>query len=209
MYVLGFSVLGTLPTVQSSGEDVVAFLTQSPTDVRLYAWTGAFVAIGLLIGGAYLAMIMPKPWSTMFYGGALCWVITTFVQAWLLAGLAVDPGGPDPTVVRLVFDIWVYWGPLINGATFTMALAVVALRFVPAPESSPGHRRIPAWLMWLALIFGVEQLLETVTVFGADGFLAPSGPMDLYVGGVLGIAWAIGLTVWGMRELDRRETAAA
>ncbi len=55
---------------------------------------------------------------------------------------------------------------------------------------------IPRWLGWLSVLFFVEQAIETVTVFGTSRFFAPGGAMNLHLGGVIGMAWVIGVLVW-------------
>jgi hypothetical protein len=56
---------------------------------------------------------------------------------------------------------------------------------------------IPRWLGWLSVLFFVEQGIETVTVFGTSGFIAPGGAMNLHLGGAIGMAWVIGVLCWG------------
>ncbi len=50
------------------------------------------------------------------------------------------------------------------------------------------------------MLFFVEQAIETVTVFGKSGFIAPGGAMNLYLGGVIGMAWVIGVLYWGYKR---------
>ncbi len=50
------------------------------------------------------------------------------------------------------------------------------------------------------MVFFVEQAIETVTVFGTSGFLAPGGAMNLYLGGAIGMAWVVGVLYWGFKR---------
>ena len=59
---------------------------------------------------------------------------------------------------------------------------------------------IPKWLARLSALLLLEQAIETITVFGSTGFLAPGGGMNLYLGGTIGMAWVIGVLVWGYKE---------
>ncbi len=65
-----------------------------------------------------------------------------------------------------------------------------------APLAFGESRLIPRWLGWLSVLFFVDQAAETVTVFGESGFIAPGGPMNLYLGGLIGMAWVIGVLYW-------------
>ena len=105
------------------------------------------------------------------------------------------PAGLDPATARTIFDIASFWGPLVNGSTTAMAIAFAALGFGAAPL-------IPRWLTWLSMIFFLEQAIETVTVFGQSGFIAPGGAMNVYLGGVIGFLWVAGVVHWAMKRLD-------
>ncbi len=128
----------------------------------------------------------------------LGFALTAQVQAWFWAGLAFHPDGLDPAAARVIFDIPAYWGPLVNGSTMTMAAPVAALGLGASPI-------IPRWLTWLSIIFFVEQAIETITVFGQSGFIAPGGTMNVYLGGVLGFLWVGGVVRWAMRRMDSRD----
>lgn len=76
-----------------------------------------------------------------------------------------------------------------------MAAAVVTLGFGASPI-------IPRWLMWLSAIFFLEQAIETVTVFGQIGFIAPGGTMNVYLDGVIGFLWVAGVIRWALQQID-------
>ncbi|MCG8587376.1 MAG: hypothetical protein MI757_21940 [Pirellulales bacterium] len=196
VYVASFVALGgSVPTIDSSGQEIVQWFDDNGARARTYAWMAAFVSLGLAIFGGQVAAVLPKPNSYIFFGGVLGFAITAQVQAWFWAGLAFDPQGLDPKVARTLFIIPAYWGPLVNGSTATMAIAVAALGFGASPI-------IPRWLTWLSIVFFLEQTIETITVFGHSGFLAPGGTMNVYLGGLLGFAWVGGVTKWAMKRMD-------
>ncbi len=202
-YMGSFAALGSsVPTIASSGQDIVKWFTEYGTNARVYAWTTPFAAVALTVWGGTLTGLLPKPHRYVFFGGIMAWVITGMVQAWFWAGLALHPESLDPTVARTLFDIPQYWGPIINGATMTFSAALIPLAF-------GRHRTIPTWLGLLSVLLFVEQAIETITVFGESGFIAPGGTMNLYLGGVIGMAWVIGVLVWGAQEASSRETPAA
>jgi hypothetical protein len=54
----------------------------------------------------------------------------------------------------------------------------------------------------LSVIFFLEQAIETVTVFGQTGFLAPGGAMNVYLGGAIGFLWVAGVVRWALPRMD-------
>jgi hypothetical protein len=196
LYIASFVALGSsFPTIDSSGQEVVEWFSANGTRARIYAWTAAFVSLGLAIFGGQVSALLPTPHRYIFMAGVLGFAITAQVQAWFWAGLAFHPQGLDPAGARTIFDIAAYWGPLVNGSTMTMAAAVAVLGFGVSPV-------IQRWLMWLSVIFLLEQAIETITVFGQTGFIAPGGTMNVYLGGVLGFLWVGGVVHWALQRID-------
>lgn len=198
-YIGSFTALGSsVPTIDSSGQEIVRWFTDNATNAQVYAWTAAFAALALAVFGGMLTSLLPQPNRYIFLGGALGWVVTGQVQAWFWAGLAFHPAGLDPPTARILFDIPQYWGPIVNGSTMTMAAA-----FIPLGFGKSGI--VPRWLGWLSVVFFVEQGIETITVFGKSGFIAPGGAMNLYLGGAIGLAWVIAVLVWGVKRAGAPE----
>ncbi|MEM7461948.1 MAG: hypothetical protein AAF362_04645 [Pseudomonadota bacterium] len=198
-YVASFTALGNgFPTIESSGQEVVQWFTDNGSKARIYSWTAAFFSLGLVIFAGQVSAILPKPNRYIFFGGVLGFALTAQVQAWIWAGLAFHPQDLDPSAARTLFDIASFWGPLVNGSTTAMAVAIAAVGFGPSPI-------IPKWLTWLSVIFFLEQAIETVTVFGKTGFLAPGGTMNVYLGGAIGFLWVAGVVRWAMQRLDAAE----
>lgn len=204
-YVGSFVALGdSFPTIDSTGREIVEWFSTHGANARIYAWTAAFFSFGLVVFGGQVAALLPRPNRYVFLGGVLGCAITAQIQAWFWAGLAFHPRELDPAVARTLFDIPTFWGPLVNGSTMTMAAAVAALGFGGSPS-------IPRWLTWLSVVFFLEQAIETVTVFGRAGFIAPGGTMNVYLGGAIGFLWVGGVVRWGlhcMRESAHREASA-
>jgi hypothetical protein len=190
-YIGSFAALGSsFPTVESTGQEIIEWFTDNKVNAQIYAWTAAFAALTLTVLCAMITTLLPRPHRYIFFGGVLMWVITGMVQAWFWAGLALHPENLEPGAAQTLFDIPQYWGPIINGSTMTMAAALIPLGF-------GASRVVPQWLSWLSIVLFVEQGVETITVFGESGFIAPGGTMNLYLGGLIGMAWVIGLIVWG------------
>lgn len=196
LYVAGFVALGSsFPTIDSSGKEIVEWFSDNGTSARIYAWTAAFFSLGFAIFGGQVAALLPKPHRYILLAGALGCAITSQVQAWFWAGLAFHPQDLEPAAARTIFDISAYWGPLVNGSTAAMAAAVTALGFGVSAI-------IPRWLAWLSAVFFLEQAIETVTVFGQTGFIAPGGTMNVYLGGAIGFVWIAGVVHWALRRID-------
>ncbi|WP_444922346.1 hypothetical protein ACJJID_08565 [Microbulbifer sp. CnH-101-G] len=196
-YVAGFVALGSsYPTIDSSGEQIVHWFLNNGSNARFYAWTAAFFSLGLVIFGGQVSALLPKPSRYIFLAGVLGFAITAQVQAWLWAGLALHPEGLQPAVARTLFDISSYWGPLVNGSTTAMAVAFLVVGFDKNVE-------IPRWLTWLSIIFFVEQAIETITVFGYKGFIAPGGTMNVYLGGLIGFLWIAGVVRWAIPRINQ------
>lgn len=195
-YVAGFAALGdSYPTIDSTGQEIVKWFSDNATRARIYAWSAAFVSLGLVIFGGQVSAVLPKPHRYIFFAGVLGFAITSQVQAWFWAGLSFHPQGLDPAAARTIFDIPAYWGPLVNGSTAAMAAGVGALGFGASPI-------IPRWLTWLSAVFFLEQAIETVTVFGQTGFIAPGGAMNVYLGGAIGFLWVGGVVHWALQRID-------
>lgn len=199
LYVAGFAALGSgFPTVETSGAEIVAWFTDNATNARIYAWTWAITSLPLAVFGAIIASLIPKPNRYILLAGVFGWVIVGQVQAWFWAALALHPEGLEPAAARTIFDVSQYIGPLVNGSTITMAAAFIPLGFGKSPKA-------PSWLAWLSILFFAEQAIETITVFGETGFIAPGGAMNVYLGGVIGVAWVIGVLVWGWKQMEAPE----
>lgn len=194
-YVASFVALGSdFPTINTNGPEIVQWFSENGVKARIYAWTAAFFSLGLVIFAGQVAALLPAPNRYIFFAGVLGFALTAQVQGWFWAGLAFDPETLDPGAARMLFAVTSYWGPLVNGSTTAMAASVAALGFGRAPI-------IPRWLAWLSAVFFAEQAIETITVFGQDGFIAPGGTMNVYLGGAIGFLWVAGVVRWSMRRM--------
>jgi hypothetical protein len=101
LYVASFVALGSsFPTIDSSEHEIVKWFSENGTRARIYAWTAAFVSLGLAIFGGQVAALLPKPHRYIFFAGVLGCAITPQVQAWFWAGLALHPQSLDPAAAR-------------------------------------------------------------------------------------------------------------
>jgi hypothetical protein len=195
LYLAGAIALGTPPHATDSGGQVVSWLADHSHSVRLYAWTFTFGTLAFAVVAAILRQTLPSPHRDVFFFGTAAFVIETALQAWIWAGLALHPGALSASIARSLLDVALYWGPILTGTTMTMIAAVTVLGFGATPL-------IPRWLTVFGLVAFAEQAIETVTVFGTHGFVAPGGDMNVLLGAALTAIWLGGFVVWGARKLS-------
>jgi hypothetical protein len=200
LYLVGAIALGTPPRVTDSPADVLAWFRDHQDAARVYAWTSAAGTLAFAVAAGLLRNTLPKPHADIFLLGAAAFLAETAIQAWFWGALAFDPGSLDPATARLLFGVASFWGPILTGATTTMIGAVTVLGLRERPL-------IPRWLAILGAIAFAEQAIETITVFGRSGFIAPGGDMNLLLGAGLTAIWLGGLVVWGARWLSAQPAA--
>lgn len=193
LYLVGAVALGSPPEATDSGSEVVSWFSDHQDAARVYAWTSTFGALTFAIIASLIRGLLPDLHGRVFMLGAAAFIVETAIQAWLWAGLALHPDALDPGTARVLLDIASFWGPLLTGATMAMIGAVTALGFGDRPL-------IPGWLKWLGVVVFLEQAIETITVFGTDGFIAPGGEMNLLLGAGLTLVWLVGLITWAARQ---------
>jgi hypothetical protein len=196
LYLVGAIALGSPPEAGGSGDDVVAWLREHHDGVRVSAWTTALGTLAFATFAGIVRSLLPSPHRDVFLLGAAAFIAETAVQAWLWAGLALHPDTLEPATARTILDVASFWGPILTGATTTMIGAVTVLGLGARP-------RIPRWLFWLGVVAFVEQAVETITVFGTDGFIEPGGDMNILLGAGLTAVWLGGLVVWAAGRGDR------
>ncbi|GAA4913574.1 hypothetical protein GCM10023204_19250 [Actinomycetospora succinea] len=147
---------------------------------------------------ALIRQRLPAPYRDVFLVGGITFVAETAVMGWLWGALSSHEATATPGVARALLDVASFWGPVLTGSTVTMLAPVVV-------AGMRGALVLPRWLTVLGVVALAEQALETITVFGRTGFTAPGGPMNLYLGAVLTLAWFTGFGV----VLARRDRAAA
>lgn len=197
LYLAGATALGTPPDGAASAGTVASWFAYHGDAVRLWLW---FLVVSAPLFGVYAALVrtvLPSPHRDVFFLGAALFMAETAVQGWLWAALALHPRAASPGTMQLLFSAASYWGPVLIGSTLLMLLPV-------AHATWGGRDGWPRWLGPLAALVALEQLAETVTVFGKDGFTAPGGPMNVYVGA---LATAVALIALGLVAARRQPVA--
>ena len=197
LFVAGMIALGTPPTTEQSGADVVGWLGEHRDRVRWYvlAVTANTPVLGFFF--AYLRQPLPPLFRDMFLFGAAILLVTMGVQAWTWGGLAVRADALDPAIARSILDVALFWGPVLTGATITMMFPVTWLAL-------DGTYGFPQWLGLLGVIVITEQAPEMITIFGSTGFIAPGGAMNLHLGAGLFTIWLTAFIVCSARLQSAR-----
>jgi hypothetical protein len=178
LYVAAYTVLGTPPEGDDSGREVVRWLDDHEGRVRTWLWLltlslPLFVVVAVLVRER-----LPRLAGDLFFFGSLALVVQAAVQGWLWAGMTWHSDQLDPATARTLLDVAQFWGPVLTATTITMLAPIV-------PLALRGEHGLPRWLGALAAVTVLEQLVETVTIFGDDGFIAPGGPMNVILGAAL------------------------
>jgi hypothetical protein len=196
LYLVGAVALGSPPGASERPLKVLAWLRDHRNDARLYAWTAAFGTLAFAVVAGIIRGVLPAPSRDVFLLGAGAFIAETAVQAWFWAALALHPRSLQPVTARLVLDVASYWGPILTGATTAMIGSVTVLGLRARPL-------IPRWLTVIGALAFLEQAVETVTVFGRHGFIAPGGAMNVVLGAIVTAVWIGALVVWGATRLAR------
>jgi hypothetical protein len=195
LYLAAGIVLGSTPDASDDGQAVAAWFRDNDGEVRAWLW---LLTLSLPLFAIFATLVRSRlaaPHNDLFFFGAIAFVAETAVQGWIWAGMAWHADELAPGTARTLLDVASFWGPVLTSTTVMMLAPVVLLAL-------RGGAGLPRWLGLLAGLAAVEQLVETITIFGDDGFIAPGGGMNIFLGaGLTGIALlAIGIVVARMPE---------
>lgn len=190
VFIAGGLALGTTPDASDDGAAVAAWFRDNGGHVRLWLWLSTLSLPLFAVFAAFVRARLPALYRDVFFAGAIALVAETAVQGWIWAGLAWHAERLEPATARTLLDVASFWGPVLTGTTVLMLapITIVALR---------AEAGLPRWLGYVTGVALVEQLVETITIFGDKGFIAPGGPMNLLLGaGLTVIALvAVGIVV--------------
>ncbi len=172
------------PDATDTGARVVRFYQDHGNGVRVVTWLTALSAVPLALLVANLRSRITGLGRDVLLLGAAGLLVSTIVWSWIGAGLALHAETLDPHVARTIADISLYFGPVL---TISIVLLVVPV----GAAAWRGEGGFPRWLAWLTAVFAVEQTVETITVLGKRGFIAPGGPMNFAVGATMFAVWII------------------
>lgn len=185
LFVTGQAFLGTPVHVEDSPAKAVAWLQLHQDDVPVASVCFALALIPFLVLTAWARRALPDIYGYAFLAAAGAFAAQAMVATWFFSGAAIHADTIDPKTARALLDVGAYFGPILTTTDIVMAgaIALVALR----------EGLLPRWLGWLSVVFAVEQLAETATIYGNSGFAAPGGDWNNIVGGGLLAIWIIAL----------------
>lgn len=182
LFGLATIFLGTPPKSTDSGTIVAAWFVEHASDVRWSTWFGTLSGVAFAVFAVQVRRRLPAPYRDVFYFGAVALAIETVLQSWFIVGMALHPRTLDPSTARTLLDISSFWGPLLTSSTMLMFGS-----FTLAVVRKVGVAGVPRWVGYLTAVVFAEQLVETITIFGSRGFIAPGGPMNVVLGAGLSI----------------------
>jgi apolipoprotein N-acyltransferase len=188
LYIAAAVALGSTPDAGDDGQAVAAWFRDNDGHVRTWIWLLTLSAPFFATFVALVRAQLPAPHRDVFLFGAVAFAAETAVQSWIWGGMAWHAGDLDPATARTLLDVASFWGPVLTSATITMLAPVVLLAL-------RGEAGLPRWLGLVGAVALVEQLVETITIFGRHGFIAPGGPMNIYLGAALVGVWLLCLGV--------------
>jgi hypothetical protein len=201
LYAAAAISLGSTPDAGDSGPAEAAWFRDHDGRVRAWMWLLTLSAPLFATFAALIRARLPAPHRDVFFFGAIAFAAETAVQGWLWAGMAWHADQLEPATARTLLDVASFWGPVLTATTVTMLAPVVLLAL-------RGEADLPRWLGLVGAVALAEQLIETVTIFGRHGFIAPGGPMNVYLGAGLVAVSLLGLGVAVARAHARAGSAA-
>jgi hypothetical protein len=195
LYVAAVVALGTPPAADDSGRQVAAWFRDHDGNTRAFVWLLTLAGPLFATAAVLIRERLPSPHRDVFLFGAIALGVETAVQAWIWAGLSWHADRLAPATARTLLDVASFWGPVLTGATFLMLVPV-------AVAVLGGASDWPRWIGLLSAFVALEQAIETITIFGHTGFIAPGGPMNTYVGAALFALWLLCVGVTAARRPD-------
>jgi type IV secretory pathway VirB2 component (pilin) len=180
----GLFVVPAVPDVTASGARLVRYYQDHGDAVRVVTWLSTVSMVPIVVLLSHLRSRLTGIGRDVMLFGAVGLVVSTMVWSWFSAGLALHANTLDPQVARTVADVGSFFGPVL---TVSIILLIVPIGLA----AWHGEGGFPRWLAWITAVFAAEQSIETITVMGKRGFIAPGGPMNFMLGAGLFAIWVI------------------
>ena len=185
--VLAVVVVPLGPGVERSGAEVVDHFSAHADMIRLRALLAAAALLAVIVVIGYARERLDGPAGYIFTVGAAVLIAHVGIQLALTSGMALHASSMDPATARVLSDSAAMCGPLLTVAGLMLAGPVIG---------AARDGRFPYWLAVIAAAFAVEQLVQLLTIIGPPGsFIAPGGPMTVYLGGGLLLVFLFALGI--------------
>jgi hypothetical protein len=176
------------PGVNASGEVLVRYYRDHDGALRTATWLLTWSLVPFVILMAHVRSFLSGLCRDVMLISLTVFVTTGTVWTWFNAGLALHAATLDPHIARTLVDISLYFGPILTVADVLLAGAIGLAAW-------RGDGGLPRWLAYFSAVFVLEQAIETVTIFGKSGFIAPGGDMNFQLGAGLLAVWVVALGV--------------
>jgi len=167
LYISATIALGSTPDAGDDGQAVASWFWDNGDQVRVWMLLLTLSAPLFATFAALIRTELPAPHRDIFFFGAIAFAAETAAQGWLWTGMAWHASELQPATARTFLDVASFWGPVLTSTTVTMLAPVVVLAL--------RGERLPRWLGLVGAVALAEQLIETMTIFGRHGFIAPGG----------------------------------
>jgi len=174
------------PDVNASGEALVQYYLDHAGAVRTATWLLTWSLVPFVILMAHVRSFLSGLSRDVMLISVAMFVTTGTVWTWFHAGLALHGATLDAHVIRTLVDISLYFGPILTVTDVLLAGAIGLAAW-------RGDGGLPRWLAYVSAVFALEQAIETITIFGKSGFIAPGGDMNFQLGAGLFFVWLIAL----------------
>jgi hypothetical protein len=201
LFAAALLTVPTLPGIDKPGYDIVSFLSEHSGAMRMQALLVTFGCLALVVVLGYARDRLAGPSAYVFTIGSAVVLVEVFVAMWFTAGLALHPDQLGSATARTIADVAAMFGPILTVADIMVAVPILL---------AANEGRFPRWLVTLAAVFAVEQLIETITIIGPPAsFISPGGAMNFYLGGPLFVAFflAIGVALSLDEQVHRQQHA--
>lgn len=105
LVAVGLAAIGTLPAASETGAQVVSWLREHRSGVRLGVWAFTVAAPLFALMVALLCRMLPAPHRDVFRIGAITFMAATTVMTWAWAGLALHADQLEPAMARAILDV--------------------------------------------------------------------------------------------------------
>lgn len=187
LFAIALVMVPTMPGIEAPGFEIVSHVNEHSSAMRAHALLVAFGSLALVVVLGHARDRLTGPAAYVFTIGSALVLVQILVASWFTAGFALHPGQLGSATARTIGDIVAMSAPMLTVANIMVAVPILL---------AANEDRFSRWLGIAAAVFTVEQLIETITIIGPPGsFISPGGPMNVYLGGSLFIAFFVALGV--------------